>query len=316
MARARMNARVTASTTEGGARRLKAAFPRRLRPPIVCYRRFRERSGNRVRRLSPDGSRRTEAQAMSASAVAAQAFASSFRLWPLSAARTARKPAASTTAIAAASQKKPCRHASFDQFLPGDLLFFLGDDELSRAIAWKTSTWSQWLFGLTFGHVEICADGRFNGNVGVYAYGSTTLCDLPCLHAGKCISGVQVHAPQTRVDQYPGKVWRLRLTESLNSEERGRLWSMLYHELGKPYDAERAALLAGRRFVYDFHGLAPTPGSRFCSELASAALKHVNRVVPRGADPESYSPNSLALAALHSGEAWPIGEKSQSRRLK
>lgn len=254
--------------------------------------------------------------AMFASVAAAQAFASSFRLWPLSAARSKRKPAASTKAgeQPTAAPRQP--HASFDQYAPGDLLLFLGDDELSRAIAWKTSTWSQWLFGLTFGHVEICADGRFNGNVDVYAYGSTTQCDLPCLHAGKPISGVQVHAPRTRVDQYPGKVWRLRLTESLNSEERGRLWGMLYHELGKPYDAERAALLAGRRFVYDFQGLAPTPGSRFCSELASAALKHVNRIVPRGADPESYSPNSLALAALHSGEVWPVGEKSQSRRLK
>ena len=219
-----------------------------------------------------------------------------------------------------ASAAQACR-ADAEPFVAGDLLFFLGDDELSQAIAWKTATWAQWLFGLSFSHVGICASVGPSMIVqgatdGVLLFESTTLCELPCIFAKTKVSGVQAHLPQQRIDAYPGKVWRMRLTEPLDGEESGKLTGFLTDKLGRPYDAERAALLAGRRFVYDFQGLAPTHDSLFCSELVSAACKRVDRIVPRGIDPESYSPNLLARAALHSGEVWPIGESKQSRRIK
>ncbi len=201
--------------------------------------------------------------------------------------------------------------------MPGDLLFFRGDDELSRAIAFKTSTWSQWAFGLTFSHVGICAEVTIHGErPAVWLFESTTLCISPCLFAGERVSGVQAHWPQDRVDEYRGKVWRLRLTDPLDADESGKLSKFLADEIGKPYDAERAVLLAGRRMLFDAPTLAPTPNARFCSELAAEASRRADRIVPRGVDPESYSPNSLALAALHSGEVWPVGGRSQSRRVK
>jgi hypothetical protein len=205
--------------------------------------------------------------------------------------------------------------ASIEPFLPGDQLYFLGDDEFSRAIAWRTASWSQVFFGLRFSHVGICAEVEYQGKSGVFLFESTTFCDEPCLITGKKIAGVQAHLPQARVDAYPGKVWRLRLTDPLDEEESRGLSKFLSGEIGKPYDARRAALLAGGWFQ-NWSQLAPTSDAWFCSELAAAALKRVDRVVDRSADPESFSPNSLATASLHSGEVWAVGEKSQSRRLK
>lgn len=204
--------------------------------------------------------------------------------------------------------------ASPEPFIAGDMLFFKGRDELSRAIAWKTSTWRQWAFGQTFSHVEILCDSWFESPNPVVTVGSTMLCDLPCLVAGRKVRGVQVHDPQQRIDAYDGEVYRFRLTDALDELEAVKLMAFLRSEVGKPYDYRRALLLAGR--YADARHLVPTPDDRFCSELAAEALKRVDRIVDRSSDPESFSPNSLSLTALHSGGVWPLGDKQQSRRLK
>lgn len=202
-------------------------------------------------------------------------------------------------------------------FLPGDQLYFLGEDETSRAIAWKTASWGQRLVGPKFSHVAICGEihhGQlvFNTHCGVLLFESTTLCDLRCTLTGKSVKGVQAHDPQTRIDAYRGQVWRLRLTDPLAAEESRKLTTFLLSEIGKPYDYRRALRLAGRHF--DAESMMPTPNARFCSELNAIGLKRVDRI-GRDHDPESFSPNSLARLMLHSGEVFPIGQGG-SEQLK
>ena len=202
-----------------------------------------------------------------------------------------------------------CQLAPLD-VVAGDQFYFLGNDELSRAIACKTANWRQWLIGPKFSHVAIAADvpasiitPHYCGRVLLFE--STTMCRSPCVLKGALIDGVQAHDPARRVAEYPGQVWRLRLTDPLEEEERRKLSAFLLNEIGKPYDWKRALRLAGRHF--DAAMLAPTAGARFCSELNAVGLKRVDRI-GRDHDPEALSPNSLARLMLHSGEVWPIGQ--------
>lgn len=210
--------------------------------------------------------------------------------------------------------------ASIEPFLPGDLLFFLGDDPLSREIAWRTATWWQVCFWQRFSHVGIIAeltapgDSEESKEPRPLLVESTTLCGQPCLWQGREVEGVQVHEPQLRVDAYPGKVWRFRLVEPLNVEESGRLSQFCRETIGEPYDRIRAGMLAAGDVRGFFH-LAPTLEEWFCSEHAATALKRAGRI---GQDNncERLSPNGLALLLTNAGNVWPIGEKSQSRRIK
>lgn len=210
---------------------------------------------------------------------------------------------------------RPKPIASMDQFRAGDQLYFFGTDPLSRAIAYRTCSWWQWLKGPVFSHVAICADVEIKGErPQVWLFESTTLCSLPCLMQHKPVSGVQCHMPDERVKEYPGSVWRLRLTQPLTCDQSGELSDFLRSEVGKPYDRDRAALLASWH-LWAAPFLEPTPNARFCSELVGEGLKRVSRI---GADhdPESLSPNSLASLQLHSGAVWPLDASRQSRRLK
>lgn len=206
--------------------------------------------------------------------------------------------------------------ASIEQFLPGDLLFFLGDDALSREIAWRTATWQQVFFGRRFSHVAIVAELALPGarESQPLLVESTTLCGQPCLWQRREVEGVQVHLPQVRVNDYPGKVWRFRLVESLSVEESGRLTQFCRETIGEPYDRYRAGLLATGE-LRGFFNVPPTLHEWFCSEHSGTALKRCGRI---GQDNncERLSPNGLATLLTDAGNVWPLGEKSQSRRLK
>lgn len=221
-----------------------------------------------------------------------------------------------TAALPQPGSPAPAPQAFVEQFLPGDLLFFLGDDRLSREIAWRTASWWQIFQWRRFSHVAIVAELPLPGAKELYPLlvESTTMCGAACLWQGREVDGVQVHDPQTRVNDYPGKVWRFRLVEPLSEEESGRLTQFCRETIGEPYDRLRAGMLAMGDLRGFFH-CPPTLHEWFCSEHAATGLKRAGRI---GQDNncERLSPNGLAMLLMNAGNVWPLGERSQSRRVK
>lgn len=195
-------------------------------------------------------------------------------------------------------------------FRPGDLLFFAGRDLESRAIALRTAGLRNLLAGRWFSHVGPCAEHKGE----TLLIESTTFCDEPCLLSGKRIAGVQAHLPAERVENYQGKVWRLRLRRPLDALESRHLSDFLLAQIGLPYNYRRAAELAtffARRIPE-----APLPDAWFCDELAIEAFKVINRA-GHDNDPERFSPGTFASLVLRSAAVWPIGDDPErSVRLK
>lgn len=220
----------------------------------------------------------------------------------------------------------PTAAAIIPHFQPGDLLFFRGDDVLSKAIAYRTCTWRQ-LFAAPFNggflpsHVGVCCDYRESGyesSSRTILVESTTLNERPCYVRDRHVIGVQAHLPRVRVADYPGRVWRLRLRRPLSIEERRCLSSFLLSQLGRPYNYRRAAALGEFFWRRAVATLDPLPDTWFCDELCIEALKCVNRVGVDN-DPESFSPATFARLVLHSGEYYGLGgtdHQSPSLRIK
>lgn len=174
-------------------------------------------------------------------------------------------------------------------FEPGDLLFFYGEDLASRIIEWATRGPS---------HVGIVSD---HDDFSAVLYESTTLANEPDLLTDRNISGVQAHLPMTRVREYPGQVYRCRLTKGwrLSPGERWFLRDWLQQFHGEPYDL-RGALLSGTR-LFKWTAMMPYPDleSLFCSELCAAALMRI-AFLPSD-NPTRFTPASLLRTVRRRG---------------
>ena len=200
-----------------------------------------------------------------------------------------------------------CLSAAHDtDFQPGDLLFFAGDDLVSKAIAWKTCSWPQWIKGERFSHVGVCADySPPNSHSRVtLLFESTTLTAMPCVVQNKLVKGPQAHWPNERIKRYPGHVWRLRLRDPLTEYERERLTNFSLSVLGEDYDWFGAAL-AGTWFARLDDDIQPHAAALFCSRMATLQLRECFRMSQSDA-PGEFSPARLARELAHRETVWPI----------
>lgn len=152
----------------------------------------------------------------------------------------------------------------------GDLFGFSGRNWTSAAISLGT-------YGLPFwGRSHVAIVGRYGDptNEKPALYESTTLANIPCLHAGGPVKGVQVHPIESRLDNYKGRIWYYQISKWMDKKRQNELSQFLYDHLGTPYDAIGAIRSGGRAFGLveswfreeDLHSV-------FCSELVAAALR-------------------------------------------
>ncbi|HUY37088.1 MAG TPA: hypothetical protein VMV69_30515 [Pirellulales bacterium] len=202
----------------------------------------------------------------------------------------------------------------FREFMPADLLVFAGAGFESRCIAWMSCRPWQLLQGQWFSHIGICARGPA-GNVLLFE--STTLCELPCEVLQRKVHGTQAHEPSRRIDEYQGKVWRLRLAprETLTDSESARLSDFLVANLGTPYDYD-GALISGTFALRRCRMFASRADVFFCSDLVLAALKDVRRV-DHDLNPRSFSPGRVVRDLTYWGTYQPLARRGgPSERLK
>lgn len=205
-----------------------------------------------------------------------------------------------------------CTRATADSSLvSGDLLLFAGTGWKSRAIALATCRPYQLLAGRLISHVGIIA--AYGDDVRLYE--STTLADLPCEHARRVVRGPQVHTPQTRIESYSGKVWRLRLADHkhLRCWQERALERYLRNQLGKGYGLEDA-LVAGTTFLKFARWVHPDTALLFCSEMVMAALREAG-IVDRDLNPAAYTPAKIERDLCWWGLYDAIG-RGGSVRLK
>ncbi|MDE2101864.1 MAG: hypothetical protein KGL39_31755 [Patescibacteria group bacterium] len=169
------------------------------------------------------------------------------------------------------------------QFESADLLIFYGRGWISRGI--ELATWGP-------SHVGIVCD--FHGLGKEILVESTTLCNLPCLVAGRPKSGVQFHRVAERLANYDGSIYRMRLLPGwkLDHYQRSRLAKSLWRLREHGYTRIGAGLSAGPP-LWKASELFPYPdlGSVFCSELCAHAIMQAG---PLPADnPAAYNPASL-----------------------
>jgi hypothetical protein len=188
----------------------------------------------------------------------------------------------------------------FAEFADGDILACFGTG-WARAISLRTSS----LTGprrLRFGpsHVGIIlGDSR-------KLVEATSLCDEPCDFAGRRVSGVQLHDPMRRVEQYTaagGRVdvyrlshfWRFGFGESVDAWELCR--ELL--QAGTVYDFLGAGLSGTRFFQLSRLFPAADLSTVFCSELVAALLMRLGRL-PIG-NATRFNPGRLMRALVKSG---------------
>lgn len=119
---------------------------------------------------------------------------------------------------------------------------------------------------------------------------STTLSDLPCEITGLSIHGVQAHTPEKRIEQYNGKIWRYRMTQSWyqtfdENDGPRKLSEKLLALIGTQYDRWEAInsgthLLKHSKFWAILRSLLPGVKANhdkqlFCSEYLVSVLQHL-----------------------------------------
>lgn len=172
-------------------------------------------------------------------------------------------------------------------YQPGDIVAFSGPGFVSGVIKLVTLG--------SVSHVGIVCD--YHGQLVLVE--STTLAagSEPCLVQMKPVKGVQVH-PIEDVEKRPGKIWRYPIAQSLTLDERRRLYTFLFSQLGKTYDMA-GALSSGPRLLRWASWLfkEESLNSVFCSELVSAAYNRLCLFDIRTAS--VYNPNNMLRRMLH-----------------
>ena len=136
---------------------------------------------------------------------------------------------------------------------------------------------------------------------------STTLCRHPCVILGRQTSGVQVHLPEARIDDYVsagGRVdlYRLSPVDRLSHDESNLLTRVLIkHFIGRMvgYDTG-GALLSGTR-LFKRTRLLPQAdlNELFCSELAAKVFMRLGRL--NRDNPTRYNPANLFRQLVREG---------------
>lgn len=175
---------------------------------------------------------------------------------------------------------------------PGDLWAFSGNLRTSRAIKFFTCSPYSHVGGIAvvdrelLGRLMFRTDLHFpppaevwrNWTARPLLFESTTLSEIPCSLMGRTFSGVQAHEPEAVLENYPGRVWRIRLRNgwALGHEASERLSHRMVRQVGLPYDRHQAMLsgtLLLKRWLWspsDLHYV-------FCSELWAHALMELGR---------------------------------------
>ena len=151
-------------------------------------------------------------------------------------------------------------------WLSGDIFGFSGPVTQMQTLAIRLRDLTR------FSHVALCCE--YAGQVLLWE--STTLCNVPCFICGKLHSGTQATDPETRVKNYHGSVYWMRLRDKLAPSEVQRLAYWLIREYGKPYDMKQCLWSIPSLHLYPSQGYDDS--SWFCSEQVWAALQHVKRI--------------------------------------
>lgn len=205
----------------------------------------------------------------------------------------------------------------------GDILACYGSDLLSRYISLRTSSlrgtpkWSP-------SHVAIVVDLAVQkAEKQPLLVESTTLCRTPCLMAGQCVSGVQVHHPWDRIDEYTSRggwvdVYRHHPAYEIDSEKLTDLVERFLLSRAIPYDPVTAALSAP---LWAWHlRFAPDEDleSLFCSEAIAFIEKQFGHLTGNAG---TYNPGRLVRRLtfdgvvkfhhrFHGGVPHPIGARA------
>ena len=193
-------------------------------------------------------------------------------------------------------------------FEPGDLIACYGRDPLSWVIEWGTgSLVAPRGLRRSPSHVAIiCAAPEVDPDP-VWVE-STTLCDRTCLIRKAAVSGVQVHHPAERIEDYlrsGGRVDVYRLTD-INRFGKGesQLLSKILLDYfvrpALPYDYAGAALSGTRVFQWTRWFPAADLQSLFCSELVAAVLMRLNRL--NHDNPTRFHPGRLLRELVRTGK--------------
>lgn len=162
---------------------------------------------------------------------------------------------------------------------PGDVLVFAGKWWSSRMIALVSCSAGQFWRRELVSHMSICA--QFDKEVLLFE--SKTDSDVPCLIQKRIVCGAQAHHPRDVVNDYYGKVWRLRLTkrEALDPVESLKLTSFLVESLGTPYDKLGASFAGShwtKKWLSDQGFLNYDLSAAFCDEWVAAALMDIKKI--------------------------------------
>lgn len=183
---------------------------------------------------------------------------------------------------------------------PGDIIGFSGNGWLSCGINLLT-------YGIPYyhiSHVGIVAellkedfDNALPGiyrhaEPGLYLFESTITSLLPCALTLTCQPGVKVRNIDIEVRNVKGRVWHYQCRHNLRPLEIRRLTCFLRSQLGKDYDKIGAFRAAGIGFSWLESLLRKEDlSSLFCSELCSAAYKHVG--IMDTDNSSKWNPNSF-----------------------
>ena len=144
---------------------------------------------------------------------------------------------------------------------PGDLLFFYGNDRVSKII-------SYWTWGPS--HVGIVVDASAIGvpypDNKLVMLESTTMCPTACLVGGKRIAGIQVQDIETRIAQYGNAPTLLSLRPEcrFTPEDDELFHAKARLTIGELYDMPNAVLSGTNILKYL---VTPDINTLFCAAL-------------------------------------------------
>lgn len=179
---------------------------------------------------------------------------------------------------------KPRQRGQMLSLRPGDLIFFWGNDLVSKAIEIVT-------FGPSHVGIMTMYQGQF------LLAEATTLCRHKCEAQAKQIRGFQFHRLPDRLTDYPkGQAYAYCLASDcqLTQAQTDQLEQLATGAIGTDYDYFNAGLSATRFLKY----LNPYPDrkSLFCSALVARFYQRLGLL--NWSSPEIWSPSALRATLL------------------
>ena len=178
----------------------------------------------------------------------------------------------------------------FDELKVGDLIFFHGNDRVSKIIRYYT--WGPSHVGIVVNDASIGINGA-QGNLVLLE--STTMCPTPCLRQGIKVDGIQVQDIKTRIAQYGTAPDFLQLRDECNfcPQDAVKFHHHAKQMIGKKYDIPAALVSATNILKYL---VTPDIETLFCSALVARLLMLMNLM--NWKNPEIYTPAGLRQTLL------------------